>query len=151
MKTCTVCSKQQPIENFNKQGKTGRAKICKTCKKDYDAERYERKRDKLLGHVRQTRKAITEYNVKKQYEYQLGHPCVDCGETDPVVLEFDHVSQEGKVDTLSDLLYKYFLLWEDDRVQTELQKCVVLCANCHKRRTAKQLNWAKYRFQKEPW
>lgn len=60
--------------------------------------------------------------------------CVDCGELDPVVLEFDHVygkkrtevSQMGvKAASLTDLI-------------REVNKCEVRCANCHARATAKR-------------
>ena len=61
------------------------------------------------------------------------HPCVDCGEKDIVVLEFDHV--RGK---------KLFVIgsiridkpWE--AILTEVEKCDVRCANCHRRRHAKE-------------
>ena len=67
--------------------------------------------------------------VKKKiflYEYLLSHPCVDCGENDPIVLEFDHVSpRESRASFASMSLPK---------LRTEIVKCQVRCANCHKRR-----------------
>ena len=66
-----------------------------------------------------------------------GHPCVDCGERDIVVLEFDHVLQP-KLGEISVMVYKRVSL---TRFKREIEKCVVRCANCHRRRTAVQLNW----------
>jgi len=64
--------------------------------------------------------------------FLLGHPCVDCGEPDPVVLEFDHVSgqKRGAVCTLARNGCSRETLLE------EIGKCLVRCANCHRRRTA---------------
>jgi hypothetical protein len=64
--------------------------------------------------------------------YLIDHPCLDCGEDDPIVLEFDH----------RDIKTKSFRLSEARRgkypmrmVVEEVAKCDVRCANCHRRRT----------------
>lgn len=64
------------------------------------------------------------------YEYLLLHPCVKCGESDPVVLEFDHLSDKFK--EVSRMLSGHYG-WE--KVLLEISKCQVLCANCHRRKT----------------
>jgi hypothetical protein len=62
-------------------------------------------------------------------DFLRDHPCADCGEEDPIVLEFDHLADkefdisQGHVDHA----------WE--RVLAEIAKCEVVCANCHRRRT----------------
>ena len=63
-------------------------------------------------------------------EYFETHPCVDCGETDPVVLEFDHLAAKS-----------FDIGQSIDRrpwaaILAEIEKCEVVCANCHRRRTA---------------
>jgi len=79
-------------------------------------------------------------NRELLYEYLLSHPCVDCGERDPIVLDFDH---------LRDKKYRVANIvatgcsWE--RIVLEIEKCAVRCANCHRRKTAKDLNYFKYR------
>lgn len=65
-------------------------------------------------------------------QFLCAHPCVDCGERDPVVLEFHHV-REKKRDNVACLLRGTY---EWRTVAAEIAKCVVLCANCHRRRTA---------------
>jgi hypothetical protein len=68
---------------------------------------------------------------RSRWEYLLSHPCVDCGESDPLVLEFDHRS--GKRAAISDLMRNH-ASWQV--ISAEIAKCDVRCANCHKRRTA---------------
>ena len=72
------------------------------------------------------------------FAYLHEHPCVDCGETDIAVLEFDHRSQATKELRVSALVCQGYK-WET--IKTEIDKCDVRCANCHRRRTAIQLGW----------
>lgn len=67
-------------------------------------------------------------------EYLKTHPCVDCGETDLVVLEFDHV-KGVKSFQIGDAISKGINL---KRVQDEVGKCEVRCANCHRIKTYKE-------------
>lgn len=73
--------------------------------------------------------------MARLWEYLESHPCVDCGESDPVVLEFDHVRGE-KTRPVS-ILVK----WSWGRVVEEIEKCAVRCANCHRRVTASRAGW----------
>jgi hypothetical protein len=61
------------------------------------------------------------------------HACVDCGESDIVVLEFDHL--RDKVMDVSVLAREGYSL---TRLKQEVAKCAGVCANCHRRRTARQ-------------
>lgn len=67
-------------------------------------------------------------------EYLLSHPCVDCGEADPVVLEFDHV-RGTKAREVSRFRCNN-LSWTG--LLNEMEKCDVRCANCHRRKTARE-------------
>jgi hypothetical protein len=66
--------------------------------------------------------------------------CIDCGISNPLVLEFDHIDPETKSANVSDLVMRR-LSWK--RVFAEIQKCVVRCANCHRIRTAVQRGWTR--------
>lgn len=132
-KKCTRCGLTKPIEEFGlKDKETGqRQSMCRACGALYNREWYERNAEKH-------KKKVYQHNIKQRikhheylYEYLLEHPCVDCGEVDPIVLEFDHV--RGKK------LYGVTLMVGISRkkVDAEIAKCEVRCANCHKRRTYK--------------
>jgi hypothetical protein len=77
-------------------------------------------------------------NRRKLWEYLEEHPCVDCGESDPVVLEFDHLDGEAKASNVCTLVNRP-CLWE--AIAAEIEKCEVRCSNCHRRRTARQMRW----------
>lgn len=67
-------------------------------------------------------------------QYLREHPCVDCGEKDIMVLEFDH--QRDKLMDISTLIRRGSL----QTVKNEVAKCEVRCANDHRRKTAKDFN-----------
>lgn len=80
--------------------------------------------------------------VRHLLDYLKLHPCVDCGESDPLVLTFDHVGDKDR--GISTMIYNHGCCW--DTIISEISKCQVCCANCHSKRTAVQQNWSMYRI-----
>lgn len=74
------------------------------------------------------------------FDYLKSHSCIDCGEGDPIVLEFDHVRGEKKLGVAKMVAEGYSLA----TVINEISKCEVRCANCHRRKTALQFGWNKH-------
>jgi hypothetical protein len=70
--------------------------------------------------------------------YLARNPCVDCGEKDIRVLEFDHLDPSTKHLPVAVLARGGFSL---RRVIEEVSRCDVRCANCHRRRTHLQRGW----------
>ena len=70
-------------------------------------------------------------NLQYIYDYLVGRACIDCGENDPMVLEFDHV-RGIKTLKLSKLVHCTTRI---ERIQEEIDKCDVRCANCHRRKS----------------
>ena len=136
MKTCTRCSEEKELELFARRSRSsdGRSSWCKECYKKYDRDRYQFGDDKIR---KATNKERTK-TIAREYiwEYLLGSSCVDCSETDPLVLEFDHRDGSGKERNISDMLGLNL-----NRIKAEIAKCDVRCANCHRRRTIKQLGF----------
>lgn len=98
--------------------------------------------DEHKQYVKERRKTKAKARVNthriRLYKYLEKHPCVSCGESDPIVLEFDHLQQSGKIIAISNAVCNG---WSWKRIAAEIEKCQVLCANCHRRRTAIQLGW----------
>jgi Zn finger protein HypA/HybF involved in hydrogenase expression len=104
---------------------------CRTCFAANNARYYVEHRDvqkaRLLGNAARRR----DENRRKAAEYLMAHPCVDCGETDLVVLDFDHVG--AKTSAVSAMIANGV---SSARIEAEIKKCDVRCANCHRIRTA---------------
>jgi hypothetical protein len=66
------------------------------------------------------------------YRFLMEHACASCGEANPVVLEFNHRDPTTKAANISDLVMR---MASAARLDVEIAKCEVLCANCHQRRT----------------
>lgn len=135
-KVCNKCLQEKPSEEFPLKNKLRgtRQKVCKRCMAERSNRWYYANRD---AHIKNVRMNTTKYrNEASQYtwDYLASHPCVDCDESDPIVLEFDHVRGE-KFAAISSMVGQGFPL---DRIKEEIEKCEVRCSNCHRRRTAKE-------------
>jgi hypothetical protein len=120
----------------------GRSGMCKQHKSEYNREHYLANKQLYLD---KARASDERYKLKVRtfiVDYLQAHPCA-CGESDPVVLDFDHNDGVEKVSAISDMMRNHVRL---EKIQTEIEKCVVRCANCHRRRTAEQFNWWQLAF-----
>lgn len=64
---------------------------CAPCKRSYDREHYIQNKATYVTRNTAFKARLRYENTVRINEYLLSHPCVDCGERDPVVLEFDHL------------------------------------------------------------
>jgi hypothetical protein len=126
MAPCGRCSQMVPLPNFH-VSRGRRQSWCKACRAEYMHERGDL-------HRQQTRAARDRRRAEAR-EYVLDQlrsgSCLDCGRADPLVLEFDHV--EGKTSDVGKLVREGYRL---SRVKAEVERCEVVCVNCHRRRTA---------------
>jgi hypothetical protein len=70
-------------------------------------------------------------------DYLGVNPCTDCGESDPMVLEFDHVADKNFNISVALTVRS----WKS--VSAEIARCEVVCVNCHRRRTAERGGFAR--------
>jgi len=115
------CGRTLPTTDFYPQsnGRDGLEAICKTCWANKNAT------DKATRNI-----------LQRDYvaEYLRTHHCKVCGESDPAILEFDHIVPEDKEYSISNLCSQSGLHLQV--LIDEIAKCWVLCANCHRKVTA---------------
>jgi len=143
MKRCGICKQDRPKTEYNvaNNRKDGLQSHCRECNKIRSKAYYSRN---TVAHKLETKKRnkVRFKEIKEQlFNYYLNHPCEECGETNPLVLEFDH--QHSKSDNISNMLMSK-TSWK--RIMEEIHKCKVLCANCHKIKTHKEQNTYRYRL-----
>lgn len=136
-KKCGICKEIKNICEFNKNKwkVDGYQTICRTCSKDkskkyYIANRVEQR--KKIGRQNKERKNNSRLEIIK---YLSNHPCVDCGNNNIIVLDFDHRDTEIKSHNICDMVAGGYV-WRS--IEKEIEKCDVRCANCHRVKTAYQ-------------
>lgn len=130
-----MCSKCKLVldreENFNKAKgyRDGYFAQCKGCRKNHPSQTPQATLDRVLRTRQRNRQFI--------WDYYSTHPCLDCGESDPLVLEPDHCNGI-KLANVSKLVHNTRSI---KVIQAEIDKCEIVCANCHRRRTARTQGW----------
>lgn len=142
LKACSICKQEKSFSEFNqnKRKSDGLQTVCRDCNKKRSRKYYNDNKDhhKTVVYARK----IDHIQASKEfvYEYLKNHGCVDCPEKDPVVLDFDHVRGK-KYKGISQMVHRGNSL---DKIKKEIEKCEVRCANCHRRKTAKELKYFTY-------
>jgi hypothetical protein len=108
--------------------------MCRPCRSAYHREHYLANKQRYIDQARARKQALRLKRTTYLLEYFARHPCADCGEGDPVVLEFDHVDADAKSFDIGQCLP--YRNWQT--ILQEIEKCEVVCANCHRRRTARR-------------
>jgi hypothetical protein len=90
----------------------------------YQRSWHQRHKEKRLARMYEKKAATYDYvqDVKSQLR------CADCGERHPAALQFHHLNSEDKMFNIADAVRNGISL---DRIKKEIEKCIVLCANCH--------------------
>lgn len=159
---CPKCKEERPWKDF-----CHLIKMCRTCRSALASKRQQNRfkkrpwekvgvRINLLNKPEETdrrlrkreiqrkawlRRISQAFKKEKHRQYLEGHPCVDCGESDTLVLEFDHLDRTQKEANIAVLLQDRKISWEE--MLQEIRKCEVRCVNCHRRRTARQFHWQR--------
>jgi len=140
-KYCNDCSLVKPASDFSKLVSGCLDSYCKTCKAKRSRDYYHK--NKGNGNL------AFEKNREKNQRFLWGvitsNSCMDCGEGDPRVLQFDHVRGE-KINNIAVMLRQHKNL---EKIKKEVEKCDIVCANCHTKRTFERSNSWKHRYYME--
>lgn len=110
----------------NKSKKGGLQNKCKKCQKAYDSLYYQKHKGKFSEYNRRHRKEIKDYLDRlKSYS-----SCLNCPEDHIATLEFHHRDPRKKDISVALAAAQG---WSLERVKKEVEKCNILCANCHRK------------------
>lgn len=130
MRTCAKCGLTKKDSDFSWSIRgIKKHSRCNSCRAKERMEYYERNKAKELKYKAKRQIEKRETARKFVVDYLITHPCVDCRETDPMVLTFDHVKGSKKMN-ISQMVNQGYSL---KAISAEIEKCEVRCANCHMR------------------
>lgn len=120
---CAICLQVKDVGEFTvlKNGKP--YSYCKKCVSEKSKEHYQKNKEKICEDVAARKKSHKD--SVDAYKMQIG--CMHCGyAVHPSALEFHHTddNKEGNVATM----YSH----SREKLFAEVEKCQVLCANCHR-------------------
>ena len=138
MKRCYNCGQTKENSFFakNKSRKDGLQSKCRDCDNRRNREYFKENRSSIILKIRGVKSKHLERNREFIINYLKENSCVDCGNTDIRVLEFDH--QHSKKYLVSRMVSSGYSL---KTIKNEIEKCEVVCANCHKIRTNENFNY----------
>lgn len=131
MKICSKCNEKKSDSCFAWKSKKNkkRAASCKDCNKQYYEKRYKTHSHLYKENAKKQRKTLRERNRKFVIGYKEAHPCQKCGESHPACLDFHHPNDDKEA-TVSSIARETISI---ARIRREIDKCQVLCANCHRK------------------
>lgn len=135
---CDHCKETKNIEEFNWQYKALgiRHDTCRECMKWFVRRYFQGDaHDEHLKNVNERKKVAREVARQYMWDYLLTHPCISCGESDPRILEFHHRDAAQKDKDVAKMVGEGLSV---GRLQREMDKCDVLCSNCHRKVTMKE-------------
>jgi hypothetical protein len=126
LRWCSACDQLLPVDQFHRQ-RAGFYPWCKSCRKAYDAA-YEKRRRPIRRLQERARIAAA---VEWMRQAKSG-PCTDCGQRfHPAAMAFDHLPGTSKRLDIASLAGRGCIRL----ARAEIEKCELVCANCHAVRT----------------
>ncbi len=142
LRQCGRCHELKPIESFNwrRRERGQRDNMCRSCRSAYKREHYLKNKRRYIDQAQARKDALYLERTRYLLEFFDEHPCVDCGERDPIVLEFDHLADK----TFSIGQALPYRNWQS--ILEEIEKCEVVCRNCHRRRESRRMGALRVRL-----
>ena len=129
-KKCPHCNQILTIDNLRNKDKchTKLSSWCKECIKEKSKEIRKNNIEKYRKKARDNKNKFYKIKREKLNEYKKGG-CIICGEKELVCLDFHHLDSSEKDFDIG----KQFHIKQFSKIEEEIKKCVVLCANCHRK------------------
>ncbi len=128
MNKCSWCLVEKVPEDFSLKHKK-LTKVCKTCRNARAREHY-KKTDYRREHAAENVKRCKKRRRKEISDLKERKPCEDCGGVFPApCMDYHHKDSEEKSFGISYAISKGF---SRERIAAEIEKCVLICANCHR-------------------
>lgn len=139
MKKCSRCGGYKAAQEYNKfhRSKDGLQPYCRDCQKSHYRENSDRHKRNVRRVLKQRKDHLRDI-VRKA----MSGGCVQCGEKDIRVLEFDHLPGFEKVRTVSEMIRRGV---SESVLREEMEKCEVVCSNHHAIRTASRNPYGTWR------
>ena len=140
MKNCKRCNKSDVEFGIDNSKSDALNIYCKECNRQMDRRRRE------TCKYKQYRRTYKERTVGARYDY-IRHilcksVCIDCGNNNPLVLEFDHIIGD-KLASITKLVCNSASY---ELIDAEIAKCVIRCANCHRIKTIERLSGRRLKW-----
>lgn len=109
-KKCSKCGRELPLTEYYSRGNGKLRSECKQCHKNY---------------------VKNKYNERKEMVNKIkgNQGCAKCGESREYMLDFHHKDPSIKDDNIARITSNNNKM---ENIQQEIDKCIVLCANCHR-------------------
>src|SRR5437763_8567801 len=131
-KRCSVCKVDKPWEEFNnhRNRSDGLQTACRECNA-VRSRRYYTDNTHVHRQATKARRKDKRQELRRRIdEIKRRYGCQKCSEDDVVCLEFHHIDPTRKdFNIAAAIAYE----WAWDRVVAEINKCVCLCGNCHRK------------------
>ena len=131
-KICSKCKQKKELSQFNKNKtrKDGHHTYCRKCSKDHYRRYYRRNSCEERQRLSTSRKKRIINIRERSHQYKVEKGCHFCDENARVCLDFHHIDPSTKSAHISELVSRGSP-WE--RVLEEIDKCIVVCSNCHRK------------------
>jgi len=137
-KYCSKCNKEKSADEFHinsKNKKDGLSSWCKICQKEHKKQDYIKNKSRYIETFKR--------NTKWWFDIKKNLKCERCGFNHPAALDFHH----------KDPYQKEFILGgrnsykkNETKILKEMEKCEVLCSNCHR---IEHASWYNEYLEKE--
>jgi hypothetical protein len=127
MRTCKNCGMEKEESGFHQRKDGYKRIICIDCVNKAkraswitDLKGKEKKKVRMAKYKAEATELMNKHR----------HPCIVCGEAEKACIDLHHLDPSTKYKSVAELVGSYYSL---EKIKKEIDKCVCLCANCHRK------------------